>query len=50
MLYSDCPALHVDDPNGLFRVCAVRGGSGVGLGNSFLKPGPDDAHVRFGRV
>jgi hypothetical protein len=29
-----------DGPNGLSRVYAVRGGSGAGLGNSFLKMGP----------
>jgi hypothetical protein len=39
VLYSDCSALHADGPNGLFRVCAVRGSSGVGLGNLFLKTG-----------
>jgi hypothetical protein len=40
MLYSDCPALHADNPNGSFRVCTVYGGLGAGLGNSFLKLGP----------
>jgi hypothetical protein len=40
VLYSDCPAPYADGPNGLPRVCAVRGGSGAGLGNSFLKTGP----------
>jgi hypothetical protein len=40
VLYSDCPTLHADGPNGLFRVCAVCGSSGVGLGNLFLKTGP----------
>jgi hypothetical protein len=39
VLYSDCPVLHADGPNGSFRVCAVRGGSGASLGNSFLKTG-----------
>jgi hypothetical protein len=37
--YADRPVLHADGPNGLFRVCAVRGGSGASLGNSFLKTG-----------
>jgi hypothetical protein len=40
VLYSDCPTLHVDGLNGSFRVCAIRGGSGAGLVNSFLKTGP----------
>jgi hypothetical protein len=49
VLYSDCPALHVNGLKGLFRVCTVHGGSGVGLGNSFLKTGlatagPDGEH------
>ena len=30
----------MDGLNGSFRVCVVRGGSGVGLGNPFLKIGP----------
>jgi hypothetical protein len=40
VLYLDCLTLYVDGPNGSFRVCAVRGGSSVGLVNSFLKTGP----------
>jgi hypothetical protein len=36
----DCPAVYADGPNGLFRICAVRGGLGAGLGSSFLKTGP----------
>jgi hypothetical protein len=49
VIYSDCPALYADGPNGLFRICAVRGGSGAGLGSSFLKiglaaTGPDGPH------
>jgi hypothetical protein len=43
VLYSDYPVLQADGPNGSFRVCAVRGGSGAGLGNSFLKIGPTAA-------
>jgi hypothetical protein len=39
-LYLDCPVLYADGPNWSFRVCAVRGGSGLGLDNSFLKIGP----------
>ena len=38
-MYLDCPALYADGPNGSFRVCAVGGGSGADLGNSFLKIG-----------
>jgi hypothetical protein len=40
VLYSNYLALYADGPNGSFRVCAVHGGSGVGLGNSFQKIGP----------
>jgi hypothetical protein len=39
VIYSNCQMLYTDGPNGLFRVRAVRGGSGVGLNNSFLKTG-----------
>jgi hypothetical protein len=39
VLYSDCLAPYVDGSNGLSRVCAVRSGSGAGLGNSLLKMG-----------
>jgi hypothetical protein len=40
VMYSDCPALYADGSNGLFRVFIVRGGSGAGLGNLFLKTRP----------
>jgi hypothetical protein len=40
VLYLDCPAPYANGSNGLSRVCAVRGGSGAGLCNSFLKMGP----------
>jgi hypothetical protein len=43
VLYSDCPTLRADGPNGPFSVCTVHGGSGAGLGNSFLKTEPDTA-------
>jgi hypothetical protein len=43
VLYSDCPTLHADGPNGPFSVCTVHGGSSAGLDNSFLKTGPDTA-------
>jgi hypothetical protein len=39
-LYSNCPTPYTDGPNGLSRFCTVRGGLGVGFGNSFLKTGP----------
>jgi hypothetical protein len=38
-MYSDCPALYADGPNGSFWVCAVRGGSSADLSNSLLKTG-----------
>jgi hypothetical protein len=38
-LYSNCLASYADGPNGLSRVCMVRGGLGAGLGNSLLKMG-----------
>jgi hypothetical protein len=31
VMYLDCPALYANGPNGSFRVCVVRGGSGAGL-------------------
>jgi hypothetical protein len=40
VIYSNSPMLYTDDLNGSFRVRAVRGGSGVGLDNSFLKTRP----------
>jgi hypothetical protein len=40
MLYLDCPTPYADGPNGFSRVCTIGGGSGAGLGNSFLKMGP----------
>jgi hypothetical protein len=43
VLYSDCLVPYADGLNGLSRVCMVRGGSGAGLGNSFLKMGPATA-------
>jgi hypothetical protein len=51
LIYSDCPALYADGLIGSFRVRAVRGGSGAGLGNSFLKTesvvaGPDGSRSR----
>jgi hypothetical protein len=36
-LYLDCLAPYVDGLNGLYRVCMVCGGLGVGLSNSLLK-------------
>jgi hypothetical protein len=39
IMYSNCPVLCEDGPNCLFRVCAGRGSSGTGLGNSILKTG-----------
>jgi hypothetical protein len=43
VLYSNYPALYPDGPNGSFKVCTVRGSSGAGLSNSFLKTGPTTA-------
>jgi hypothetical protein len=51
VMYSDCPTLYTNGLNESFRVCAVCGGSGAGLGNSFLKTGsvasaPNSPHSR----
>jgi hypothetical protein len=40
VLYSECLAPYANSLNGLSRVCVVRGSSGAGLCNSFLKMGP----------
>jgi hypothetical protein len=39
VLYSSYLAPHADGPNESFRVCAIRGGSGAGLGNLFINIG-----------